>query len=89
MIDLFEKSAINGMALSNRNAVGRDYPALAKINSRDFVENGLYLDDSIKAARMLEKAGIDAIETSGGLLNNPNVMRTIVEHLEVHTNLQE
>jgi 2,4-dienoyl-CoA reductase-like NADH-dependent reductase (Old Yellow Enzyme family) len=59
-----------------RTAVGRDYPVLVKINCRDFVENGLTLEDSVQVASMLEKAGIDAIELSGGLLNNPNIMRS-------------
>jgi 2,4-dienoyl-CoA reductase-like NADH-dependent reductase (Old Yellow Enzyme family) len=59
-----------------RNAVGLDYPVLAKLNCRDFVENGLNLKDSVQVASMLEKAGIDAIEISGGLLNNPNIMRS-------------
>lgn len=59
-----------------RNAVGLDYPVLAKLNCRDFVENGLTLKDSVQVASMLEKAGIDAIEISGGLLNNPDIMRS-------------
>ena len=62
-----------------RTAVGRNYPVLAKLNCRDFVENGLTLEDSVQAASMLENAGIDAIELSGGLLNNPNIMRRKIE----------
>jgi 2,4-dienoyl-CoA reductase-like NADH-dependent reductase (Old Yellow Enzyme family) len=62
-----------------RNAVGRDYPVLAKLNCRDYVENGLTLEDSVKVAGMLEKAGIDAIELSGGLLNNPSIMRSKID----------
>ena len=62
-----------------RNAVGRDYPVLVKLNCRDFVENGLTLEDSVQVASMLENAGIDAIELSGGLLNNPNIMRSKIE----------
>ena len=61
---------------SIRGAVGMDYPVLAKLNCQDYVENGLTLEESIKVAVMLETAGIDAIELSGGLLNNPNVMRS-------------
>ncbi len=61
-----------------RKAVGRDYPVLVKLNCQDFVENGLELEDSVKVAEMLEKAGIDAIELSGGLLNNPNIMRSTI-----------
>jgi 2,4-dienoyl-CoA reductase-like NADH-dependent reductase (Old Yellow Enzyme family) len=62
-----------------RNAAGRDYPVLVKLNCRDFVENGLTLEDSVQVASMLEKAGIDAIELSGGLLNNPNIMRSNID----------
>ena len=58
-----------------RSAVGRDYPVLAKLNCRDFVENGLTLEESVKVAGRLESVGIDAIEISGGLLNNPNIMQ--------------
>jgi len=51
-----------------RNSVGQDYPVLVKMNSQDFVENGLTLEDSIQVGKMLEEGGIDAIELSGGLL---------------------
>jgi 2,4-dienoyl-CoA reductase-like NADH-dependent reductase (Old Yellow Enzyme family) len=59
-----------------RQAVGPDYPVLVKLNAQDFVENGLSLEDAIQVGVLLEKNGIDAIELSGGLLNNPNVLRT-------------
>ncbi|MBJ6798809.1 NADH:flavin oxidoreductase [Geomonas propionica] len=49
-----------------RKEVGKDYPVLVKINSEDFVENGLTADESLKVCAMLEKAGVDAIEMSGG-----------------------
>ncbi len=62
-----------------RKAVGRDYPVLAKLNCEDFVADGLTLQDSVRSAGMLEKAGIDAIELSGGLLNNPNIMRSTID----------
>ena len=51
-----------------REVVGNDYPILIKMNCRDFVENGLSLDDSVLAAGLLADAGLDAIEVSGGLL---------------------
>lgn len=50
-----------------RNTVGRGYPVLVKMNCRDFIENGLSLEDSLKAAALLSEAGIDAIELSGGM----------------------
>jgi 2,4-dienoyl-CoA reductase-like NADH-dependent reductase (Old Yellow Enzyme family) len=59
-----------------RQAVGPDYPVLIKLNAQDFVENGLSLEDAIRVGMLLEENGIDAIELSGGLLNNPNVLRT-------------
>jgi len=51
-----------------RKAIGDDYPLLIKMNCRDFTENGLNLDDSLQVASFLTKAGIDAIELSGGLI---------------------
>lgn len=49
-----------------RKAVGNDYPILIKFNSEDFMEDGLTSEESIVVAKMLEKAGIDAIEVTGG-----------------------
>jgi 2,4-dienoyl-CoA reductase-like NADH-dependent reductase (Old Yellow Enzyme family) len=49
-----------------RSHVGRDYPILIKMNSEDVIEGGLTVDDSLQAALMLERAGVDAIELSGG-----------------------
>jgi 2,4-dienoyl-CoA reductase-like NADH-dependent reductase (Old Yellow Enzyme family) len=51
-----------------REVVGKDFPILIKMNSRDFVENGLSLEDSIQVVRLLADAGIDAIELSGGFI---------------------
>ncbi len=49
-----------------RAAVGNAYPVLIKMNCQDFHDNGLSLEDSVQAAEMLAKEGIDAIEISGG-----------------------
>jgi 2,4-dienoyl-CoA reductase-like NADH-dependent reductase (Old Yellow Enzyme family) len=64
---------------SVRHYTGRNYPVLVKLNCQDFVENGLNLQDAIQVAMMLAKAGIDAIELSGGLLNNPNIMQSKID----------
>ena len=71
---------------SIRDAVGRNYPVLVKLNCQDFVENGLSLEDSIQVGAMLEEGGIDAFELSGGLLNLPDLgpMRK-----EIHTEDRE
>ena len=49
-----------------RQVVGRNYPILIKINSEDFLNNGLTVEDFLDAGAMLENAGVDAIEVSGG-----------------------
>ena len=53
-----------------RETVGRDYPVLVKMNSQDFLENGLVLEESLDVADKLVAAGIDAIELSGGTLSS-------------------
>jgi 2,4-dienoyl-CoA reductase-like NADH-dependent reductase (Old Yellow Enzyme family) len=50
-----------------RDAVGKDYPVLIKLNCADFVEDGLELEESLWVARRLAEMGIDAIEVSGGV----------------------
>lgn len=49
-----------------RETVGEDFPVLIKLNGSDFVEGGLSIEDAVYAATMLDNAGIDAIEVSGG-----------------------
>ena len=51
-----------------RKVVGKDFPVLVKLNSQDFIENGLTLQDSLAAAMLLESAGVDAVELSGGMV---------------------
>jgi 2,4-dienoyl-CoA reductase-like NADH-dependent reductase (Old Yellow Enzyme family) len=51
-----------------RTELGDDYPILVKMNSQDFLESGLSLEDSLKVGAMLDAGGIDAIELSGGTL---------------------
>ena len=55
---------------SVRAAVGPDFPVLVKINSQDFLEGGLTVDDSVAAAEMLQERGIDAVELSGGTFSS-------------------
>lgn len=51
-----------------RKILGRDFPLLVKLNSQDYVENGLTLEDSLRVGKMLAEAGVDAIELSGGTI---------------------
>ncbi|OGD23878.1 MAG: hypothetical protein A2Y70_05860 [Candidatus Aminicenantes bacterium RBG_13_64_14] len=48
-------------------ACGRDFPVIVKLNSTDFLEGGLVLEDAVRVARMIEAEGIDGIEVSGGM----------------------
>jgi 2,4-dienoyl-CoA reductase-like NADH-dependent reductase (Old Yellow Enzyme family) len=46
---------------------GRDFPVIVKLNSDDFLEGGLTVDDAVLVARRLDETGIDGIEVSGGM----------------------
>ena len=58
--------ALVEVAEAVRAAVGPDYPVLVKLNSSDFLEGGLTEADSLRAARIVSRSGIDALELSGG-----------------------
>jgi 2,4-dienoyl-CoA reductase-like NADH-dependent reductase (Old Yellow Enzyme family) len=49
-----------------RARAGKDFAVLVKLNSEDFLENGLQMDEMVSVSQMLEAKGIDAIEISGG-----------------------
>ena len=51
-----------------RDEVGEKFPVFVKINSEDFVEGGLTVDEMLQVCSMLEKTGVDAIELSGGTI---------------------
>ncbi len=54
------------VARAVRAAVGADFPVLIKMNSEDFIPDGLTVDDMLESAELLADAGVDAIELSGG-----------------------
>jgi 2,4-dienoyl-CoA reductase-like NADH-dependent reductase (Old Yellow Enzyme family) len=58
--------AVLAILAEMRHHVGSDFPILIKMNSEDFIDGGLTVDESLQAALMLEQAGIDAVELSGG-----------------------
>ena len=66
-----------------REQTGPDYPLLVKLNSSDLIEDGLQLPDSVQVGVMLEAAGVKAIEISGGLLNQPDLLKERTEGPEV------
>ncbi len=51
-----------------RSIVGNDFLIFIKINSKDFVSNGLNLDESVQVAKTFSEIGFDAIEVSGGFV---------------------
>ena len=61
------------VVLAVREAVGDRLAVLAKLNMADGVPGGLWLDESVEVARLLEAdGGLDAIElTAGSSLQNP------------------
>jgi len=57
-----------------RQRVGKSFPVMAKINSEDFLENGITVEETIEVAHMLEDLGMDAIEMSGGTFESGNLI---------------
>jgi len=53
---------------SIRAEVGEDFPVLIKLNSEDFIDGGMSVNEMLCVAAMLEAAGIDAVEMSGGTI---------------------
>ncbi len=49
-----------------RQRVGKAFPIMIKINSEDFLNDGITVAEIIQVSHMLEDLGIDAIEMSGG-----------------------
>ena len=49
-----------------RAEVGKDFPISMKLNSADFQKGGFTEHESIQVAKMLEDAGLDLLEISGG-----------------------
>jgi 2,4-dienoyl-CoA reductase-like NADH-dependent reductase (Old Yellow Enzyme family) len=56
---------------SIRQATGPAYPLLIKLNSEDFLENGLTRGEAVQVAAMLEATSVNAIELSGGTVVSP------------------
>jgi len=50
-----------------KERTGGEFPLIVKLNSSDFLAGGLTIEDSIASAAILEAAGVDGIEVSGGM----------------------
>lgn len=51
-----------------RDAVGPDYPVMAKLGICDNLAGGLEIEEGVAVARKLAEAGLDAIEVSSGTM---------------------
>lgn len=60
---------INEIFIRSKKQVG-DYPILIKMNAYDGRKNGMKINEAIKIAKMLEKAGCAAIEISCGTIED-------------------
>ena len=65
-----------------RRHVGDDFPILIKLNSEDIIDGGLTVSDALQAGLMLQDAGIDAIELSGGTVVTGDHCRTEISSEE-------
>jgi len=50
-----------------RKRVGEDFPILIKVNTTDFLPDGIDIEESVQSARIFSELGLDAIEASGGM----------------------
>jgi 2,4-dienoyl-CoA reductase-like NADH-dependent reductase (Old Yellow Enzyme family) len=74
---------------SIREAADSNFAVLVKINSDDYLPGGFNIDEMLKVSVMLEKAGVDAIEVSGGtigalLMGNPDGSFSPVSKKEIY-----
>ena len=57
-----------------REEVGHDFAISIKMNSADFQKGGFSAEDSIEVAKIIESAGVDNIEISGGTYEQPRLL---------------
>jgi 2,4-dienoyl-CoA reductase-like NADH-dependent reductase (Old Yellow Enzyme family) len=72
-----------------QDVVGDEYPVFVKVNSEDRLEGGFTNAEMLAVCAMLQQAGIDAIELSGGTIlglamNNPAISFSPVQETGVY-----
>ncbi len=60
-----------------KSTLGTGFPVLIKMNSEDFIDDGLTVDEALQIAHLLEEAGIDAIELSGGTADEASQFKPV------------
>ncbi|MFQ5956232.1 MAG: NADH:flavin oxidoreductase [Candidatus Brocadiales bacterium] len=59
---------------------GNSYPIFVKLQTDDCIEGGLGVVEAVEIAKMLDEEGIDAIETSGGIVESfPSACQTDID----------
>ncbi|MFX1304938.1 MAG: NADH:flavin oxidoreductase [Promethearchaeota archaeon] len=49
-----------------RDELGKDFPIIIKLQTEDFIPNGISFNEGVELAKILSETGFDAIEPSGG-----------------------
>ena len=70
-----------------RAEVGEDFPISMKLNSADFQKGGFTENESIEVAKMLEDAGLDLLEISGGTYEQPKLIGA--DHISINPERSE
>ena len=70
-----------------RAEVGEDFPISMKLNSADFQKGGFNENESIEVAKMLEEAGLDLLEISGGTYEQPKLIGA--DHISINPDRSE
>ena len=66
---------------------GEDFPISMKLNSADFQKGGFTENESIEVAKMLEEAGLDLLEISGGTYEQPKLIGA--DHISINPDRSE
>ena len=70
-----------------RAEVGDDFPISMKLNSADFQKGGFSENESIEVAKILEDAGLDLLEISGGTYEQPKLIGA--DHISINPERSE
>lgn len=57
-----------------KSKVGSEFAIMIKMNYSDGFDGGISLQDAIKAAKIFDKIGVDAIEISTGIIGSPKFL---------------
>lgn len=66
--DVFGRTKIHREIIAAvRKEVGEDFPILVRLGACDYQDGGNTAEDAIQAVQILEKAGVDMLDISGGM----------------------